>query len=43
LRDDVAKRPKIKSYLESERRMKFNENGIFRHYPELEEHVTSHV
>jgi glutathione S-transferase len=32
----VAKRPRIRAYLESERRVPFNEEGIFRHYPELD-------
>jgi glutathione S-transferase len=32
----VADRPRIKSYLASERRISFNEDGIFRHYPELD-------
>lgn len=32
----VKDRPKIKEYLESDRRQPFAE-GIFRHYPELEE------
>jgi len=36
LRDRVAARPKIKAYLESERRIPFNEDGIFRHYKELD-------
>jgi glutathione S-transferase len=36
LRDRVAVRPKIKAYLESERRIPFNEDGIFRHYKELD-------
>jgi glutathione S-transferase len=36
LRDAVAARPNIKAYLASPRRIDFNENGIFRHYPELE-------
>lgn len=36
LRDRVAKRPRIKAYLESERRIPFNEQGIFRKYPELD-------
>ena len=36
LHDKVASRPNIKSYLESERRIPFNEFGIFRHYPVLE-------
>jgi glutathione S-transferase len=35
--DRVAKRPTIKAYLESERRIPFNESGIFRRYPELDE------
>jgi glutathione S-transferase len=35
--DRVAKRPRIKAYLASERRIPFNESGIFRHYPELDE------
>jgi len=33
----VAKRPNVKKYLESDRRIPFNEMGIFRHYPELDE------
>lgn len=32
----VAERPRIKAYLASERRLPFNEEGIFRHYPELD-------
>ena len=36
LRDRVADRPRIKAYLKSERRIPFNEDGIFRHYPELD-------
>lgn len=32
----VADRPRISAYLESERRLAFNESGIFRHYPELD-------
>jgi glutathione S-transferase len=36
LRDRVAARPKIKAYLQSERRIPFNEDGIFRHYKELD-------
>jgi glutathione S-transferase len=34
--DAVAKRPRIKAYLASERRQAFNEDDIFRHYPELD-------
>lgn len=36
LRAMVAKRPNIAAYLESERRLPFNESGIFRHYSELD-------
>ncbi len=36
LRDRVAVRPRIKTYLTSEQRIPFNEDGIFRHYPELD-------
>ncbi len=36
LHERVAKRPRVKAYLVSERRLAFNENGIFRHYPELD-------
>lgn len=36
LRDRVAERPNIARYLESKRRIPFNEDGIFRHYPELD-------
>jgi glutathione S-transferase len=32
----VAERPRIAAYLASERRIAFNEQGIFRHYEELE-------
>jgi glutathione S-transferase len=32
----VAQRPNIAAYLQSERRLEFNEDGIFRHYPELD-------
>ena len=34
--DRVAERPKIKAYLASERRIAFNEDGIFRRYRELD-------
>jgi glutathione S-transferase len=33
----VAERPRIAAYLDSPRRLPFNENGIFRHYPELDD------
>jgi glutathione S-transferase len=36
LRDRVAERPNIKAYLASERRIPFNEDGIFRHYKPLD-------
>lgn len=36
LHDRVAARPRIAAYLKSERRIAFNEWGIFRRYPELD-------
>jgi glutathione S-transferase len=36
LRDRVAARPRIASYLASTRRLPFNEEGLFRHYPALD-------
>ncbi|WP_193316572.1 glutathione S-transferase [Janthinobacterium rivuli] len=36
LHDAVAVRPNIARYLRSKRRIAFNEEGIFRHYPELD-------
>jgi glutathione S-transferase len=33
----IADRPDIAAYLASERRLAFNENGIFRHYQELDD------
>lgn len=36
LRDRVAARPRIAAYLGSKRRIPFNEQGIFRHYLELD-------
>lgn len=32
----VADRPNVAAYLDSDRRVPFNTNGIFRHYPELD-------
>jgi glutathione S-transferase len=32
----IAQRPRIRAYLDSNRRIAFNEQGIFRHYPELD-------
>jgi glutathione S-transferase len=37
VRDRVAERKRVAAYLESDRRIPFNESGIFRHYPELDE------
>jgi len=37
VRNQVAARPRIKAYLGSKRRIAFNEMGIFRRYPELDE------
>jgi glutathione S-transferase len=36
LHDKVAARPNIRAYLLSDRRIPFNEDGIFRHYPVLD-------
>jgi len=36
LHDRVASRPRIAAYLSSDRRIPFNEQGIFRHYKELD-------
>lgn len=36
LRDRVAARPRLAEYLASPRRIPFNQEGIFRHYPELD-------
>lgn len=36
LHQAVARRPRIRAYLASERRLPFNEEGIFRCYPELD-------
>jgi glutathione S-transferase len=37
LREQVPQQRRLAAYLGSERRIAFNEEGIFRHYPELEE------
>jgi glutathione S-transferase len=37
--DRVATRPRIAVYLASDRRIAFNEHGVFRHYPELDAEV----
>jgi glutathione S-transferase len=36
LRDAVADLPELTGYFGSDRRLPFNEDGIFRHYPELD-------
>jgi len=36
LHDRVAELPGIAAYLKSDRRIAFNTDGIFRHYPELD-------
>jgi glutathione S-transferase len=36
LHDRVAARPRLAAYLKSPRRIAFNEQGVFRHYPELD-------
>jgi glutathione S-transferase len=36
LHDRVAQRPNIKTYLSSDRRIPFNEDGLFRHYRALD-------
>jgi glutathione S-transferase len=37
LHDRVIARPRIAAYLSSPRRLSFNQQDIFRQYPELEE------
>ena len=37
LHERVAKLPGVSGYLSSERRLPFNEHGVFRHYPELDD------
>lgn len=34
--EDCREHPNLRNYLQSPRRIPFNEHGIFRHYPELE-------
>ena len=36
LHDEVMARPRMAAYLSSPRRLPFNQQGIFRHYPELD-------
>ncbi|CAH2800723.1 MAG: Glutathione S-transferase [uncultured Paraburkholderia sp.] len=40
LHDAVIERPRIAAYLQSERRIEYNEACIFRHYPELDKAAT---
>ncbi|RWX79260.1 glutathione S-transferase [Neorhizobium lilium] len=37
LKEDVRALPRIAAYLKSDRRLAFNESGIFRRYPELDQ------
>jgi glutathione S-transferase len=37
LHDRMASRPRLAAYLGSERRLPFNQEGIFRHYAELDD------
>ena len=39
LHDRIAARPRLADYLSSERRLPFNQEGIFRHYPELDDRL----
>jgi glutathione S-transferase len=32
----VMERPRIAAYLVSDRRLPYNQHGLFRHYPELD-------
>jgi glutathione S-transferase len=36
LHDRIAARRRLATYLASPRRIPFNQQGIFRHYPELD-------
>jgi len=36
LHDRISRRPRLRTYLASKRRVPFNRQGIFRHYPELD-------
>jgi glutathione S-transferase len=38
----VAAQPRIAAYLASPRRLAFNNEGIFRHYPELDARKKAH-
>jgi glutathione S-transferase len=41
LRERVRELPRIARYIDSPRRIPFNETGIFRHYPELDQRASS--
>jgi glutathione S-transferase len=43
LRDEVTQQPRVAAYLESDRRLPFNEQGIFRRYPELDQRAPVRV
>lgn len=43
LHDRVAGLPRITSYLSSPRRIVFNEDGLFRRYPELDQNLPRHA
>lgn len=43
LRAEVERQPRIAAYLDSDRRLPFNEHGIFRHYPELDQPAPERV
>ncbi|MBT6276778.1 MAG: glutathione S-transferase [Chromatiales bacterium] len=38
LHETLAQRPRLAAYLASDRRIPFNEHGVFRHYPALDPH-----
>jgi glutathione S-transferase len=40
IHESVAARPRLAAYLNSKRRIPFNQHGIFRCYPELDERMT---
>ena len=40
LADAIEKRPNVARYLASDRRLPFNQSGIFRRYPELDQPAT---
>ena len=40
LHESVFDRPRIRRYVASDRRLPFDNNGIFRHYPQLDAAAT---